>query len=90
MSESPVNVLGNKRGRREDWISNATWELIQEKKALKVKSETSNLHRAKAAEVKRSSRRDRRSYYHRKIDEAEQSARRIDQRTLLKMVKELG
>ena len=94
-----VHVLGYKRGRREDWISDETWDLILEKKNLKMKMETSssqtremfrNLHRAKAAEVKRSSRRDRRRFFNSKADEAEQAANRNDQRTLFKMAKELG
>ena len=66
---------------------------------MKVKFETSNaqiseryrnLLQTKAAEVKRSSRRNRRSYYHRNADKAEQTARRNDQKKLFKMAKELG
>ena len=99
VNESAVNVLGYKSGRREEWISDGTWDLIQEKKNLKMKMETSssqtrevfrNLHRAKAAEVKRASRRDRRRFLNGKADEAEQAANRNDQRTLFKMSKELG
>ena len=99
MSESAVSVLGYRRGTREEWISNETWDLIQEKKTLKMKMETSldqtreifkNLHKTKAAEVKRSSRRDKRRFFNSKADEAEQAAIRKHQRQLFKMAKELG
>ena len=68
MSESAVSILGYIRGRREEWISNETWEFIQDKKTLKIKMETSldqnrelfkNLHMTKATEVKRSSGREK-------------------------------
>ena len=99
VNESAANVLGFRKTRKEEWISSETWNLIQEKKILKMKMETSNdqtrvmfknLHRTKAAEVKRASRRDKRRFFHSKADEAEQEARGNDQRKLFKLAKELG
>ena len=64
-----------------------------------MKMETSNaelrsyfksLHRQKASEVKRATRRDRRAYHHRKADEAEEAASRGNQRELFKIARELG
>ena len=90
------SVLGYVKGRREEWISEDTWNLIQEKKDLKSKMETSDddmrrlfkqQHRQKAAEVKRATRRDKRQYYHLKAEEA---AARRDQRSLFKLAKEIG
>ena len=90
---------GYVRGRREEWISEDTWILIQEKKDLKKKMGTSDNalrrifkvnHRLKAAEVKRVTRRDKRQYYHFKADEAEEAAARRDQRSLFKLAKEIG
>ena len=97
--DAAINVLGYARGRREEWISERTWVLIQEKKELKKKMETSDndlrrnfreKHRQKAAEVKRNTRRDKRQYYHLKADEAEEAATRRDQRSLFKLAKEIG
>ena len=42
VQEAAENVLGYVRGRREEWISEETWVLIQEKKDLKKKMETSD------------------------------------------------
>ena len=81
-------------------MSDETWTLINEKKALKVKLESAvietskvlfrNLHRQKAREVKSSVRRDRRHYAHCKAEEAEEAANRNYQRKLFKITKELG
>ena len=99
MQETAETVLGRRRGHREDWISDSTWLLIKEKKDLKIKMESSaietrshfkELHRNKAAEVKRATRRDKRAFYHEKADLAESAAHRGDQRTLFKLAKELG
>ena len=99
MTQTADSILGYQRGRKEEWISISTWNLIQEKKTLKMKMETSvdavrerfkALHREKAAEVKRATRRDKRNFYHRKADQAEEAARRGNQRELFKLAKELG
>ena len=47
------------------------------------------LHRQKAAEVKRATRRDRRNFYRRKAEDAEEAAARGKQRELFKISKEL-
>jgi len=99
MQETAATVLGHARRHREEWITDDTWILINEKKDLKREMETSdsgrrevfkNLHQSKPAEVKRATRRDRRSFYHRKADEAEDAAQRGDQRRLSKLAKDLG
>ena len=48
-----------------------------------------SLHRAKAAEVERVSRRDTRRFCNKKADDAKQAAIRRDQRTLFRMAKDL-
>lgn len=99
MKQTATAVLGYKKGRKEEWISSSTWNLIQEKRRLKMKMETSaeetrarfkGLHRQKSAEVKRATRSDKRNFYHRKAEEAEQAAGRGNQRELFKIAKELG
>ena len=81
------------------WLSNDTWDLIQEKKILKIKLKTSNdqtreifknLHRTKAAEVKRCSIRGKRRFLHNKADKAKQAASRNYLRRLFKVTKKLG
>ena len=97
--ETAENVLGYRRGRKEEWISNSTWDLIQEKKKLKMQLENSsaairthfkNLHKLKAGEVKRATQRDKIAFYHSKAEEAEEAANRGDQRKLFKIASELG
>ena len=94
LQETAETVLGHKRGHREDWISDYTWLLIKEKKDLKMKMETSTrerrlhfkeLHRNKAAEVKRATRRDKRAFYHENVDQADDAAQRGNQWTLFKL-----
>ena len=48
------------------------------------------LHRQKAAEVKRATRRDKINYYHMKAEDAEEAAGRGNQRELFKIAKERG
>ena len=65
---------------------------------LKIKMETSNLelrsyfkslHRQKATEVKRATRRGKQAFYHQKADEAEKAARQGNQREFFNIVREL-
>ena len=99
IKETACSILGYKKGRKEEWISNQTWDLILEKKRLKMKMETSNaemrfyyksLHKQKAAEVKRATRRDKRAFNHQKADEAEEAESCGNQRELFKIARELG
>ena len=48
------------------------------------------LHRQKAVEVKRATRRDRRNFYRRKVEHAEEAAVRGNQLELFKISKEIG
>ena len=61
--ETAEAVLGKRTATREEWISEETWQLINEKNALKVKLESDahetskilfrNVHKQKARGVKR-------------------------------------
>ena len=66
-------MLGHQKGRKEEWISNPTWLLIQDKKEYKMKMETStrelghrfkSLHRQIAADIRMTTRRNKRAFYH--------------------------
>ena len=99
-TETAEEVLGRRRRRKDEWISEEAWQVIQEKKELKVKMESSadirikevfrDLHKQKAREVKRLTRRDRRRFNHVKAEEAEAASDRGDQRTLYRIVNDLG
>ena len=63
--------MGYQKGRKEERISNSTLLIIQEKKEIKLKMETSvdelrarcqDFHRQKSAEVKRTIRQDKRAW----------------------------
>ena len=99
MTQTTTPTLGYQRGCEEEWITNLTWSMIKEHRALKMKVEASiegtrarfkTLEREKAAEMKRATRRDTRNFYHRKTDQAEEAAGRGDQRELFNLAKEAG
>ena len=99
-NETAEVVLGRRRKRTEEWISEEAWQLIKEKKELKVKIESSSdisvkqrfkvLHKQKAISVKSLTRRDKRRFRESKAEEAEEAARRGDQRTLYRIAGDLG
>jgi hypothetical protein len=98
--EVAEEVLGRRKRFREEWISEETWTVIEEKKKLKIQMESSSdvqvrrrfkdRHGQKAREVKRLARRDKRRYNHEKAEEAERAAAVGDHRTLHRIAKELG
>ena len=99
-TETAEEVLGRRRRRREEWISQEAWQKIKEKKDLKIKMESSEdlrvrglfkeLHKQKAKEIKKITRRDKRRFYHRMAEEAEAAGMRGDQRSLYRLMKDLG
>jgi len=99
INESAVKVAGLKRGsRKERWISEDTWKLIDERKILKMqmeqkkrKNQTAAInYKIKDKQVKRSCKRDKQQYLERKADEAEMAAVKGDTKTLYRLVKELS
>ena len=98
-NDTAMKVLGPKRGsRKERWISNGTWKLIDERKVLKAKMEqgatvnTESLisYRKKDKEVKKSCRRDKQLYLENLAKEAESAATIGDSKTLYRIVKDLS
>jgi len=98
-NDTAMKVLGPKRGsKRECWISNGTWKLIDERKVLKAKMEqraTVNTdyltsYRKKDKEVKKSCRKDKQLYLENLATEAESAAVIGDSKTLYRIVKDLS
>ena len=98
-TETSQKILGHRKKQRKDWISDKTWDLIEERKAKKHKllackspearEQLSQEYKAKNTEVKKSSRRDKRNYIDNLTSEAQNAADRGDTRTVYKITKSL-
>ena len=91
-------TLGFKEVSRKPWISDQTWNLIEERKALKqrilaCKEEDriniTEMYREKNRAVKRSAKKDKRNYLEDKATEAQEAAAVGDSRTLYKITRQL-
>ena len=91
-------ILGYKEVARKPWISDQTWQLIEERKALKQRTLSCKeeermtitaLYRDKNRNVKLSARRDKKKYVEEKAAEAQRAATVGDSRTLYKITREL-
>ncbi|KAI8498288.1 hypothetical protein Bbelb_242320 [Branchiostoma belcheri] len=100
LTQSAVETIGRRRGsRKEQWIKEDTWKLIDERKKMKgerdrarsaeKKEETRNLYRDLDRQVKKSCRTDKREWLEKKSSEAEEAAKKNDARTLYRIVREL-
>ena len=101
LKEAASEVLGRPRRKRKKWLSDESWDLIEERKRLHVdllkednteemKERLRQQYREKEAEVKRSVRRDKRCHLRQQAREAEEAAQRKDTRTLYQIGKSLG
>ncbi|XP_078682172.1 uncharacterized protein LOC144916725 [Branchiostoma floridae x Branchiostoma belcheri] len=100
LTQSAEETIGRRRGsRKEQWIKEDTWKLIDERKKMKgerdrarsaeKKEETRNLYRDLDRQVKKSCRTDKREWLEKKSSEAEEAAKKNDARTLYRIVREL-
>ncbi|XP_055997769.1 uncharacterized protein LOC130047194 [Ostrea edulis] len=90
----------NKRKKKEEWISDKTWKLVEERKekkskilSTKSKRQKDQLqadYRAIDREVKRNARADRKAYTEKLAYEAEQAASKQDMQTLYRITKTLA
>ena len=90
------NIIGRKRGRkREQWISDHSWELIDQRKEAKrtmlhCQNETTRSeYRQIDKQVKKQTKRDKQNWLDEKIKQAQQAAERNDTRTTYRIIKEL-
>ena len=101
LKETAEEVIGYKKGKREEWISEDSWEKMKERKELRkrvnehedqpqLKENLMEEYKEKEKEVKRSVREDKRRFVEKKAMEAESAARVGDSRTLFQISKTLG
>ncbi|XP_055997865.1 craniofacial development protein 2-like [Ostrea edulis] len=98
--ENSQQILGPKRKKKEEWISDKTWKIVEERKekkskilSTKSKRQKDQLqaeYRAIDREVKRSARADRKAYTEKLAYEAEQAASKQDMQTLYRITKTLA
>ena len=92
--------IGKRRGtRKEMWIKERTWKLIDERKTIKSKQLQARTIETKATlkdqyktadrEVKRSCRKDKEEWFQQKAAEAQEAANLNDTKSLYKIVKDL-
>ena len=92
------DVLGYRRRERKEWISDNTWQIIEERKAAKQsmlsgtaqqRTQASETYQEKNKEVKKSVRKDKRDYTDSLAREAQTAAEKGDTRTVYKITKQL-
>ncbi|XP_056020452.1 uncharacterized protein LOC130054512 [Ostrea edulis] len=98
--ENSQQILGPKRKKKEEWISDKTWKIVEERKekkskilSTKSKRQKDQLqaeYRAIDREVKRSARADRKAYTEKLAYEAEQAASKQVMHTLYRITKTLA
>ncbi|XP_073820559.1 uncharacterized protein [Musca autumnalis] len=93
--QSAQSVLGCATERRKPWISDVTWSEINNRKALKTRTDvekaaTKAEYRRSAASVKHLARIDREQYYNNIADEAEQASNIGNMRQVYSAIKKLG
>ena len=105
ITESAKETIGRRRGGpKEKWISDHTWDLIDERKISNAalnqkladntltnsqKEDLKSAHSSLSKEVKRNCRKDKREWFKKKGTEAEEAASRNDTKTLYRIVRDL-
>ena len=92
-------VIGYKKGKNKPWISSNTWKLIDERKNIKTKMDSTHSERIKSRmkgdyrekdkEVKRSVREDKRRWMAEKAERAQSAAENGRQKELYSIVRQL-
>ena len=91
--------IGRRGTRKEEWIQEKIWELIDERKRLKQRRDQSRTVETKAQvseqyqmvdrQIKRSCRRDKMKWFEQEGSEAQEAANQNDTKTLYRIVKEV-
>ena len=98
--EAGREVLGRAKRKKEEWISTDIWKLIEERKILQIatasKQSDNELHdklknyQAKDKQVKKSARKDKRTWLNTQVQRAETASKTGDMRTVFRIVKNLA
>ena len=101
VTESAEATIGRRRGtKKEQWISQRSWNLIDKRKELKQKrnlakcteerQRADRYYRDMDKEVKKSCKADKNTWLEQKCTEAEKASKRNDTKTLYRIVRELS
>lgn len=98
-AETATVILGHRKKKNKEWLSSETWKSIEERKDLKarmlsaksprLKERAKVAYRNKDKEVKRSARKDKRTFVDELAGQAEQAAHRGEMSTVYKITKKL-
>ena len=97
-AETAEEVLGFKKSIKEQWISQKTWDLIEDRKKIKQSTLSNDpsadvmkdiAYKEADREVKKSARSDKRQHLNEKARMAEEAARRGDTRAVYRLTKEI-
>ncbi|KAI8514548.1 hypothetical protein Bbelb_071390 [Branchiostoma belcheri] len=94
--ETAEKVLGYRKRNNKEWITQETWNKIEERKIAKGKmlntksQRAKDTYRTKDKQVKRSARRDKRAYIEELASEAERAATRGELSTVYRITKTLS
>ena len=89
-------TLGSANYNRKPWISNETWDTIQKRNLMRVGNlqnptdEFRNKYKAICKSIKKLVKRDRRNYFNKIAEDAQQAAEVNDSRLLYKSIKQLS
>ena len=99
MEETGKKILGYRRSKKEEWITQQTWSLIDERKEVKnkllnaksprLKERLRREYSAKDKQVKSHARNDKRRFTENLATKAEEAARKKDMKTLYQISKRL-
>ncbi|XP_062611962.1 uncharacterized protein LOC134273760 [Saccostrea cucullata] len=98
--ENAQQILGPRKRKKEGWISENTWKIVEQRKEKKKKILSTKSKRQKDQlqaeyrtidkEVKKNARADRKAYTEKLANEAEQAASKQDMQTLYRITKALA
>ena len=98
--DTSKKVLGYRKGqKKKEWISETTWQLVEERRTTKqcmltgseaVRKTASEAYRVKDKAVKKSARKDKRDYTDSLATEAQTAAEKGDTRTVYRITKSLS
>lgn len=99
-TETCDKVLGTRRNKQKAWITEDTWNLIEERKILKQRTDQARTraqtqaakerYSQKNKEVKKSARKDKRTFIDNLATEAQDAAYKNDLKTLYNITKQLS
>jgi len=88
MSDAVEKTCPKKRERKNPWIDDTCWKLIEERRAARQRGMGSVEHKEARKKVKKASRKAKRKWYRDRLEEAEEAHQKGDSKSIYKAVKE--